>query len=385
MDSVLSVWNEDFTWDGEKFVKTLREKLHTPTTQERRIDRYWNIDGSRDLSDSWTGFTQFTLISEKLEKDIYGPVREWQNGKRHPGQIIYWPDQKNQLKTLPTQVNKDEYSRDKKFSPKITSPAPELTNIGLHLQVPRGGTHLNGAESELTIFIFAQISFCYSWFCSQLIALTGTDGGVDRTPSHQTFSRTLSSLCTHHIVAQGVAACVWQKNHSRTCHYMSERLLFPCFGFFLCLSCLCVLSLSLTSTCSLFWTSTPIMSRTPSIKPKAHPHNEEYCPVATYTTLSHIKSDVARGSSGEGSVRRQKERRLRSWLRHGILAIRLAVTKRRTTPQRDRGLPQPRATPHKDRRKAIWMWPKPCSRSGFRNRWRSSMKPWIMSTSPCLR
>ena len=33
--------------------------------QERRIDDYWNIDGSRDLSDSWTGFTQFTLLSEK--------------------------------------------------------------------------------------------------------------------------------------------------------------------------------------------------------------------------------------------------------------------------------------------------------------------------------
>ena len=33
--------------------------------QERRIDGYWNIDGSRDLSDSWTGFTQFTLLDEK--------------------------------------------------------------------------------------------------------------------------------------------------------------------------------------------------------------------------------------------------------------------------------------------------------------------------------
>ena len=32
--------------------------------QERRIDDYWNIDGSRDLSDSWTGFTQFTLLEE---------------------------------------------------------------------------------------------------------------------------------------------------------------------------------------------------------------------------------------------------------------------------------------------------------------------------------
>ena len=33
--------------------------------QEKRIDDYWNIDGSRDLSDPWTGFTQFPLLEEK--------------------------------------------------------------------------------------------------------------------------------------------------------------------------------------------------------------------------------------------------------------------------------------------------------------------------------
>ena len=33
--------------------------------QEKRIDDYRNIDGSRDLSDLWTGFTQFTLLDEK--------------------------------------------------------------------------------------------------------------------------------------------------------------------------------------------------------------------------------------------------------------------------------------------------------------------------------
>ena len=33
--------------------------------QEKRIDDYWNIDGSRHLSDPWTGFTQFTLLEEK--------------------------------------------------------------------------------------------------------------------------------------------------------------------------------------------------------------------------------------------------------------------------------------------------------------------------------
>ena len=33
--------------------------------QEKRIDDYWNIDGSRDLLDPWTGFTQFTPLNEK--------------------------------------------------------------------------------------------------------------------------------------------------------------------------------------------------------------------------------------------------------------------------------------------------------------------------------
>ena len=33
--------------------------------QESRIDDCWNIDGSRDLSDSWPCWTQFTLLSEK--------------------------------------------------------------------------------------------------------------------------------------------------------------------------------------------------------------------------------------------------------------------------------------------------------------------------------
>ena len=33
--------------------------------QEKRIADYWSIDGSRDLSDPWTGFTQFTLLEEK--------------------------------------------------------------------------------------------------------------------------------------------------------------------------------------------------------------------------------------------------------------------------------------------------------------------------------
>ena len=43
--------------------------------QEKRIDDYWNIDGSRDLSDPWTGFTQLFYWKKNLQTDICGP--EW--------------------------------------------------------------------------------------------------------------------------------------------------------------------------------------------------------------------------------------------------------------------------------------------------------------------
>ena len=32
---------------------------------EEHIDDYWNVDGERELSDAWTGFTRFTILSEK--------------------------------------------------------------------------------------------------------------------------------------------------------------------------------------------------------------------------------------------------------------------------------------------------------------------------------
>ena len=44
--------------------------------QEKRIDDFWNIDGTRDLSDPWTGFTQFTLLDEKA------PDRYMWSGRR---------------------------------------------------------------------------------------------------------------------------------------------------------------------------------------------------------------------------------------------------------------------------------------------------------------
>ena len=55
--------------------------------QEKRIDDYWNIDGSRDLSDPWTGFTQFTLLDKKAP-DGY----TWSRGRLTRKQLTSRPD-----------------------------------------------------------------------------------------------------------------------------------------------------------------------------------------------------------------------------------------------------------------------------------------------------
>ena len=65
--------------------RTTHTNLHGK--QEKRIDDYWNIDGSRDLSDPWTGFTQFTLLDEKA-LDGY----TWSGGRLTRKQLTSRPD-----------------------------------------------------------------------------------------------------------------------------------------------------------------------------------------------------------------------------------------------------------------------------------------------------
>ena len=100
---------------------------------------------------------------------------------------------------------KTNTTRTRSFSPKITSPALELTDIqdgiiGLHLQVPRGGTHLNGVGSELTIFLFcSDLFFCYSWFRLQSMAIHCNRRRVWTEPLATRLSRTYAHFhpCAH--------------------------------------------------------------------------------------------------------------------------------------------------------------------------------------------
>ena len=57
--------------DVSRTTRTNLDVMH-----ERCIDDYWNIDGSRDLSGSWTGFTQLFFWNRNLQTDICGPGRD---------------------------------------------------------------------------------------------------------------------------------------------------------------------------------------------------------------------------------------------------------------------------------------------------------------------
>ena len=70
--------------------------------QEKRIDDYWNIDGSRDLSDPWTGFTQFTLLDEKAPDGYTWSGERLTRNSLHPGQIIYGQSSGNQWESMPS-------------------------------------------------------------------------------------------------------------------------------------------------------------------------------------------------------------------------------------------------------------------------------------------
>ena len=64
----------------------------TSATLAPRIDEYWNVEGSRDLSDSWTGFTLITILDEK-PPDGYTWFRERLTKKQTTSRPDYlWPE-----------------------------------------------------------------------------------------------------------------------------------------------------------------------------------------------------------------------------------------------------------------------------------------------------
>ena len=62
-----------------KYIDVMRStNTDLDVAQEKRIDDYWNVDEDGRLSDSWTGFTKFTLLKET------SPKRYMWSGRRRP-------------------------------------------------------------------------------------------------------------------------------------------------------------------------------------------------------------------------------------------------------------------------------------------------------------
>ena len=81
--------------------------------QEKRIDDYWNIDGSRDLSDFWTGFTQFTILDEKAPDGF-----TWFGGRSTRKQLTsrtdhLWPELCTKLGRNAKLKEKQKWSEEK--------------------------------------------------------------------------------------------------------------------------------------------------------------------------------------------------------------------------------------------------------------------------------
>ena len=76
-----------------KYIDVIRS-THTELdeAQGERIDDYWNVDGNRNLSDSWTGFTRFTLLNETLPKAYMWSWRRLTKIQTTSRPDHIWPD-----------------------------------------------------------------------------------------------------------------------------------------------------------------------------------------------------------------------------------------------------------------------------------------------------
>ena len=58
-------------------------------TFERRMGGYWNIEGNRDLSGTWTGFNDSPYWTKNFQMDTHGLGSVWRKNKRHPDLIAF--------------------------------------------------------------------------------------------------------------------------------------------------------------------------------------------------------------------------------------------------------------------------------------------------------
>ena len=95
--------------------------------QEKRIDDSWNVDSSRHLSNSWKGFTKFTLLNEKPPKGFLLSGREIDKEIQtttRPDHV--WPEVGRKL-VKPLRIEKNRNGQEKNQSSTMLEEWEEFT------------------------------------------------------------------------------------------------------------------------------------------------------------------------------------------------------------------------------------------------------------------
>ena len=123
--SVLVVRVRKFHKPPSRWSRSRREKNHShvkndvsrttctnlDVKQEKRIEDYWNIEGSRELFDSY--FTQFTLLEEKFPNGYLWFRSRLTESSQHPRRIIYVQNSSRNWEEMPN------WRRDKRMKIKV--------------------------------------------------------------------------------------------------------------------------------------------------------------------------------------------------------------------------------------------------------------------------
>ena len=81
--------------------------------QEKRIDDHWNVDLNRSLSDSWRGFTKFTLLKEKPPKGYMWSGERPTKNQTFTRPDYVWPEVWTNIRKAAQNREKQEWAEEK--------------------------------------------------------------------------------------------------------------------------------------------------------------------------------------------------------------------------------------------------------------------------------
>ena len=81
--------------------------------QEKKIDDYWNVDSCKHLSDSWRGFTKFTLLKETHPKGYMWSGKRWTKIQTTTRPDYVWPEVWTKIGEAAQNRKKQEWAKEK--------------------------------------------------------------------------------------------------------------------------------------------------------------------------------------------------------------------------------------------------------------------------------